>query len=268
MMADYAALPLRGVPPEGLLLPPGRMPIVCDRRLLKRWRYIGLWGEDCMLCAARVQVGPGRQRFWALWDGSTLRGKTSMVPIDVAVDGVAHAALFDLRWEEDGEPMEVTSRHGDSYIWTRKVPLRATGTVDGRQVELRGLIDDSAGYHERHTNWRWSAGVGETPDGRAVAFNFVEGLHDAPVASERAVWVDGVLSEPPPGAIAEDLTHIDGPNGERLDVAAQAVRAHKENLGLIASDYEQPFATFTGTLPGGVEVARGWGVMERHSAKW
>ena len=73
---------------------------------------------------------------------------------------------------------------------------------------------------------------------------------------------------PPPAAISADLTRIDGSGGERLDVSAQAVRSHKQNLGLIASDYEQPFATFSGTLPGGVELTRGWGVMERHSAKW
>jgi len=264
----YAGLPVRGQAPVGLPVPPAKLPLLRDGRLLKRWRYVGLWSEQYMLCAARAQVGPGRQRFWALWDGEQLRGRTSMLPIAVAVDGVARAGTFDLRWAEDGEPMEVTSRHGDSYIWTRKVPLRATGTVDGKQVELRGLLDDSAGYHERHTDWRWSAGVGETPDGKEVAFNFVEGLHDAAIGSERAIWVDGVLSEPPPGAIALDLTHIDGPDGERLDVAAQAVRAHKQNLGLIASDYAQPFATFSGTLPGGVALAHGWGVMERHSATW
>ena len=35
-----------------------------------------------------------------------------------------------------------------------------------------------------------------------------------------------------------------------------------------ASDYRQPFGTFTGTLGGGVELAEGFGVMERHTARW
>ena len=49
---------------------------------------------------------------------------------------------------------------------------------------------------------------------------------------------------------------------------AQATRARKENLVLIASDYEQPFGTFTGSLPVAGELRCGWGVMERHEARW
>ena len=47
-------------------------------RPLKRWRYVGVFCEELMLCAARVQVGPARQSFWALLsraDGS-LRERT------------------------------------------------------------------------------------------------------------------------------------------------------------------------------------------------
>ncbi len=267
-MSDYSELPIRGASPD-LPIPPAPMALRRDGQTLKRWRYVGLWGEGLMLCAARVQVGPGRQRFWALWDGERLRGKTSMLPISVAVDGVAEAGPFALRWEQDGEPLEVTSRHGDSYIWTRKYPLRASGTVDGRPVELRGLIDDSAGYHARDTRWRWCAGVGEATDGTPLAWNFCEGLHDAASGgSERAVWAGGALSEPEPAVIADDLLSVTGAAGERLDAVHVAVRAHKQNLGLISSDYEQPFAEFSGTLPGGQALAKGWGVLERHSARW
>ena len=53
-----------------------------------------------------------------------------------------------------------------------------------------------------------------------------------------------------------------------LRFTALATRAKKESYGLIASDYEQPFGTFTGRLPTGEELARGWGVMERHEALW
>ena len=59
------------------------MAIRRDRQMLKRWRYVGLWGERHMLCVAKVRVGPGRQRFWALWNGERLRGRTSMLPIGV-----------------------------------------------------------------------------------------------------------------------------------------------------------------------------------------
>jgi hypothetical protein len=34
------------------------------------------------------------------------------------------------------------------------------------------------------------------------------------------------------------------------------------------SDYRQPFGTFAGTLPGGIELAEGYGVMEEHDVRW
>jgi len=37
---------------------------------------------------------------------------------------------------------------------------------------------------------------------------------------------------------------------------------------LIASDYEQPFGEFAGSLPLAGELRSGWGVMERHRARW
>jgi hypothetical protein len=182
-----------------------------------------------------------------------------------------HRARFgdaELALEPDGEAMEVTSRHGDSYIWTRKQPVRATGTVDGRPVTLRGLIDDSAGYHARRTDWRWCAGVGETPQGNALAFNIVTGVHDAPVGSERTLWVDGVARELPPATFDEDLHSVAFDDASVLAFAEEARRARTDDFKLFASDYVQPFGTFSGTLPGGTVVARGWGVMEAHAVRW
>jgi hypothetical protein len=33
-------------------------------------------------------------------------------------------------------------------------------------------------------------------------------------------------------------------------------------------DYEQPFGTFAGELPGAGELREGYGVMERHDVVW
>src|SRR3954471_6325033 len=48
-------------------LPPRRMPRLRRGRPLKRWRYVGVFSEELMACAALVQVGPARQSFWALY---------------------------------------------------------------------------------------------------------------------------------------------------------------------------------------------------------
>ena len=37
---------------------------------------------------------------------------------------------------------------------------------------------------------------------------------------------------------------------------------------VVESEYRAPFGTFSGTLPGGIELARGLGVMEHHRALW
>jgi hypothetical protein len=272
-MSTLEALPLRDRP-TGLPVPPARMALLRRGRPLKRWRYLGLYGDDLMLCAAAVRIAGLPQAFWAAWDRRDLRERTVFRPGGVALGDLrARFGPASLTLEPDGDAMAVTSRHGDSYIWTRKQPVRARGTFDGRAVQLRGLIDDSAGYHARRTDWRWCAGVGEAVDGRPLAWNLVEGVHDAVAGSERTVWIAGAAREVPPGAIAEDLSAVtwvgaDGGSGAALRFAEEARRARTDDFKVFASAYVQPFGTFAGTLPGGVEVARGWGVMERHAVRW
>jgi Protein of unknown function (DUF2804) len=271
------ALPYRGDGtdrPAGLALPPRRMPRRQGRRPLKRWRYVGVYGPDVLLCVGVARVAGLPQAFWAVWERSPQRlwERTTVRRTRVALpDGAARVAdrevSIDLVLEPAGEPVEVVSRHGDAYIWTRKRPLRATGllTLEGRTlaVDARGLLDDSAGYHARRTAWEWSAGVGSGAGGEQVAWNLVAGIHDAPRASERTVWVDGAASEVAPVAFAPGLDAV----GD-LRFEAEAERVRRDDLLLVASDYRQPFGTFSGTLPDGTELAAGYGVMERHSARW
>ena len=51
-----------------LPLPPGKVPIRRGGSWRKQWRYLGAFSDELMLCAARVQVGPVGQTFWAVWD--------------------------------------------------------------------------------------------------------------------------------------------------------------------------------------------------------
>ncbi len=169
--------------------------------------------------------------------------------------------------------------HGAQHVWTRKqAGIRAHGTVnlnagatDGgalRHIEALAVVDDTAGYHARVTEWRWAAGVGVDPAGRPLAFNLVQGVNDPSTGSERAVWVDGAPHEAPPVRFASDLTEIAAADGSVLHFAPEAQRARHENLLLVRSDYRAPFGSFSGTLPGGIELAHGLGVVEHHRARW
>ncbi|MBV8430968.1 MAG: DUF2804 family protein [Solirubrobacterales bacterium] len=247
-----------------LPLPPRPMPARDGLRPLKAWRYVGAYSPDIMLCLGSVRVGPLRQSFWALWDGDRLREHTLIGRREVRLS-LGHAAVHTDRVRielalDEGPGVETVSRTGDSYAWTRKqgsVRVRGQVSLDGRRRELeaRAIIDDSAGYSERHTSWRWCAGVGRGVDGRELAWNLVEGVHDAPQSSERTLWVDGVAHEAPPSA-------WDG-----LRFQAEAERSRRDNLLIIRSTYRQPFGTFSGEVAG-FALAEGYGVTEDHEAWW
>lgn len=246
-------------------------------RPLKRWRYVGVFGPDVMLCAGIVRVAGVPQCFWAVWDRGTrvLHERTQMRLGAVALpDGGVHVrdegVEIDLALSSSGEAVELVSPHGQgSEIWTRKAPAFARGTLvlDGHPiaVDAPALVDDSAGRHARETVWAWCAGAGRAADGRAVAWNLVSGVHDAPDHSERTVWIDGAAHPVAPVVFSAALDAVGG-----LRFAAEAQRARRDRVlfGLIESEYRQPFGTFSGVLPGGVALAEGYGVMERHRARW
>jgi hypothetical protein len=228
-------------------------------RMRKAWTWVGAFGPELMLCAASARIGPARTAWWAVWDGERLHERTyrRSGPVEATPERVHVAGVLDLV-VEPGAPWAV--RTGD--IWTRKRPARVHGTALGRPVDLPGLVDESAGRHARAMSWWWSAGAGELADGRAVTWNLVDGLHDGAEGSERAVWVDGVPAHVPPQPF-----HGFAGVGD-LRFTARATRARRENLLLIASDYEQPFGEFAGSLPLAGELRSGWGVMERHRVRW
>jgi hypothetical protein len=258
------------------------MPLFRGSRPLKRWRYVGVFCEELMACAAVVRVGPGRQTFWAVLfrEDSRLLERTRLLPSRSAVElGPGRLRVrdsgvtLDLALQED-EGWQAVCPNGRAYVWTRKqAGIRAHGTLalDGaapRPIEALAVVDDTAGYHARVTEWRWAAGVGEDPTGAPLAFNLVEGVNDLPTGSERAVWVAGRPSEAPPVRFAADLSSIEASDGSRLRFAPEAERSRRERLLLVSSDYRAPFGTFAGTLPGGIELARGLGVVEHHRARW
>ncbi len=275
-----------------LALPPAAMPARLGTRPLKAWRYVGLYGPELMLCLAAVRIGPARQAFWAVWDRDEQRlHKRTVIgsgPVRLCRGG-ARLEDRDIRLElalEETAGVESICAAGDGYAWTRKQGgVRAHGTIwiEGRPRELdtRAVIDDTAAYYPRRTSWRWSAGVGTTRDGRAVAWNLVSGVNDPPSSSERSVWVDGRAVEVGPSRFAADLSAVDG-----LRFEAEAKLRRRQNLLLVRSSYRQPFGTFSGALPGGLddperssglddperrgplELAEGYGVMEEHDVWW
>lgn len=256
------------------------MPLRWGGATRKRWRYVGLYGPDVMLCAAWVQIGPLSQAFWAVWDRDERRrfAHTRMRPggHELEMNGPrielrGGEARASLRFGE-AEPVESVCPSGErGFGWTRKragVPVRGRIEAGGRswEVDCLGVDDESAGYHRRHTSWHWSAGVGSAEDGRPLAWNLVAGINDPERASERAIWADGTPTEPAPVSF-EGLEAVRFEDSSRLTFSAESERARNDNLLLFRSRYRHCFGTFSGRLAG-TELAEGFGVMEEHEALW
>ncbi|HEY1834358.1 MAG TPA: DUF2804 family protein [Solirubrobacteraceae bacterium] len=271
-----AALPLADVPPADFRRS------FRGLRPLKSWRYVGVFGEQLMACAAHVRVGTARQSFWALWTpASRMRERTRLVPrageVTLAPGLLriqTRSVQLDLRLSEEAG-IQARCPHGAHEVWTRKqAGVTASGTLSlagdpPQPIEARTVIDDTAGYHARVTEWRWSAGVGLDPQGVPLAWNLVSGVNDPPHAgSERAVWIAGHPHEVGPVAFAADLSSIRGEGGSELHFQPLAERSRRENVLLVSSDYRAPFGEFSGRLPGNIELAHGLGVMEHHRARW
>jgi hypothetical protein len=246
---------------------------------LKRWRYLGVYTPELMLCVGEARVGPLPQHWWALaWPDGRLverttirRSGVSMAPARVQVH--SGDVRIDLALAEPAA-VEVISPTRAGYAWTAKrAPVGVTGAVtigtERHDIDGRvGFVDDSAGYHDRRTSWRWSAGIGRARSGEAVAWNLVEGIHDDPSVSERTVWVDGEPRELGPNSFVDDLSGVEFAEGGRLAFEEWSAREATTDLLLVRSRYRQPFGTFSGQLPGGLELAEGHGVMEDHDALW
>ncbi len=314
MVEATKALPWRGPGdgrPQDLPLPPDRLPLRRQRTWRKRWRYVGVFSDELLLCAARISVGPLSQTFWAfceresgeMWERTSLllpgaRGEVwtehlggeevvaelgdagvlnyapdegSLVRIEGGNRESGRARAF-LRFGSGTWVEAVCPTEDGLYVWTRKrvgVPVECDVRIDDRRwrFEGRGMEDESAGYHPHRTVWSWSSGVGQATDGRAVGWNLVTGINDPPEHSERAIWVDGKPFEPGPVTF-EDLEAITFDDGARLRFEREFERRKSERRPVVKYTYRQPLGAFAGTLAGGIELARGLGVMEFHDATW
>ena len=251
-----------------------RMPRWQGRRPLKRWRYVGVFGPELQLCTGDAHIGLVPVRWWAIAQpGKPLREGRRGIEL---ARGRVRVQDRDVEVSLEIDEMygvETATAYGSTFAWTNKqadVPARGTVRLDGRTIDVdaRAVVDVSAGYHPRHTAWKWSAGVGTLADGRSVGWNLVSGIHDSPQASERTIWVDGEPAEVGPVDFAADLGSILFEDGARVRFSEWAERRDRTNLLVMRSYYRQPFGTFEGELSAGLTLAEGYGVMEEHEVWW
>jgi Protein of unknown function (DUF2804) len=250
------------------------MPRFQGLRPLKRWRYVGVFGPDLQFCVGDARIGPAPVRWWAIAEpGKPLREGRRGIELTPGAGRVRDGGVEIAVEIDERPPVETATAYGRSFAWTAKqadVPARGTVRLDGRTIDVdaRAVVDVSAGYHPRHTAWKWSAGVGTLSDGRSFGWNLVTGIHDSAEASERTIWLEGEPVEVKPVVFDGNLESIRFSDENELRFRAWAARTDSTNLLLMRSYYRQPFGTFEGALPGGLAVADAYGVMEEHEVWW
>ena len=143
----------------GLALPPDRMPLVRDGRPLKRWRYVGVYTAELMLCVgeahvarpAAALVGGRAAGRHARSSGRPSRVAESSSPRSRVRVAARAQSGTDVSIElelGDAAPVEVVSPHGGSYIWTAKrAPVQVRGEVRAGQRAVR--LSRRARLHRR-----------------------------------------------------------------------------------------------------------------------
>lgn len=169
--------------------------------------------------------------------------------------------------------------------------LSVQGTLHagGRLLDLHGAvggIDWTRSLALRETRWLWSALQGITPQGQRIGLNLSALIYDDEQGNsqENALWLDGKVY--PLGGVQFVLPkdpctqpwriHSKNPEAKEVDLqfAPLGTREEHVNLGLIRSDFIQPYGTYQGTLcPMGfglpsLSVGGLFGVVETHHSVW
>ncbi len=196
--------------------------------------------------------------------GKPLRGAFTFEPRD------SLALLFEL------EPGRTAYTH-------KAAGLPASGEFHYGGETIRAeralaAIDWTRSVARRETKWKWASFSGRAQDGRALGLNLSADVYEGPggVSQENGFWIDGRAY--PLGSVRFDLPPDPRRDAWRLrsgevDLEFKPLGTREEhvNLGLVRSDFIQPYGIFSGRVSAGgekIEVKNVFGVVEDHLAKW
>ncbi len=172
---------------------------------------------------------------------------------------------------------------GKRAAYTHKAAaLRASGRLrfGGTPIDVDGglgCIDWTRSLADRQTRWRWASMTGGLSGGRRLGLNLSSLVYDDPggASRENAAWIDGRVQ--PLGGVRFEVPadpartpwRIRSTADDEVDLELVPVgaRADRVELGLVRSDFVQPFGTFRGYVLGET-VEQAFGVVEDHVARW
>lgn len=162
------------------------------------------------------------------------------------------------------------------------LPVSGEISMDGKRFRVHpdrpsGLIDYTYGYLARYTFWNWAAGTGYSTKGQRIGFNLAQGVNETGY-TENCFWIDDrMIKTATVDFQYDDLDEkgewriISSDGAVELIFQPEGSRSSHVNLGLISSQFRQPFGSFHGTLRDGkktYDLDRTAGFVEEHESKW
>lgn len=209
-----------------------------------------------------------------------IRGKRGKPPVQ--------AEIFVLEDIERYEPLvQVSPVSSNRPLYTHKavVPVEGKVTLGAQTVVLDpekdvALMDVQKTYYPYRTFWKWTTFGGHDVSGRLIGMNACQNfITDDENYNENCTWVDGEITLLPAARFLYDESALMEPwklttTGKEMDLkfTPQGERQGKISLGVIMSDFHQPFGTFDGTMAGPagqrVQVDGIFGLCEHHLARF
>ncbi|HEY5527141.1 MAG TPA: DUF2804 domain-containing protein [Candidatus Anoxymicrobiaceae bacterium] len=199
-----------------------------------------------------------------------------------------NAEIYMLENLERLEPLVVVSPISDNRpLFTHKAAAPVEGRIMIGDKEIRlhpekdvALMDVQKTFYPYRTFWNWATFGGHDEFGSFIAMNACQNfITDDAVYNENCTWVDGKITllgsvkfEFDKGDLMKPWKIYAPDGGLDLTFKPQGKRVGRVNLGVVMSDFNQPFGTFSGTMagPGGstVEVDAPFGLCEWHLARF
>lgn len=172
-------------------------------------------------------------------------------------------------------------------LFTHKAPCPAKGIVkiDDTPYTLDpskdiAILDVQKTFYPFNTFWKWATFAGYNENGQLLGVNLVSNMiKQGDVYNENAMWANGELSRFGDVQFFYDENKIMEPweikttcGKCHLTFYPQGKRSGKINLGIIMSDYHQPFGLFKGVITDKhnvtYQVDNLFGVTEHHLARF
>jgi hypothetical protein len=207
--------------------------------------------------ATKLRFEFGRLDGWHTYSVAA-RGKNGPIEVEVSIrDDFAHPQPLGVVTPQPNGRFSFTHKAVTLPVKGRiRIGSRSWDVGEAGQPEVWASLDYSAGYFPRDTAWRWASACGRLADGRVFGLNLVDPIYHERY-NENAMWVGGEMVKLGRAYFEYSKDRLEAPwqvytaGGEvRLSFAPRGVFEEHFNAGVLRSDFNQPYGSFTGEIRG------------------